>query len=276
MLIQAKAIQIQQEVIPHQVALAQRGLSHDRHMAGADHVVIFLQAERIHIQILAQMGDRAAADSGIRHIGGLVFVDEQRMVVAALFVQAVERPDGFAAEASRIPARQRFVEQAIIAVFAAVIDGAQSRGHLAHGGVGHVQGRERGLARPACGDLLKVGAQDIFGLRREIEDHVHVERFEVRDGFGDTLHNLLAAAVFLVAVHLLEQFVIEALHAHGQALDAALHLIQIRLDKMVGIGLRRHFLDVERISCKVERLAQLVDFHGRRAAAHINALDVVA
>ena len=45
---------------------------------------------------------------------------------------------------------------------------------------------------------------------------------------------------------------------------------------MVGVGLRRHFLDAEVVARKVDRLAQLVEHDGRRAAADVEALEVVA
>ena len=113
-------------------------------------------------------------------------------------------------------------------------------------------------------------------MRREIEDHVRIHGHEVRAGVLDALEDLLAAAVLVVAVHLLEQVVVEALHADGQTLDTSLQLVEPRLHEVVGVGLRRHFLDAEVVARKVDRLAQLVEHDGRRAAADVEAFKGVS
>ena len=110
----------------------------------------------------------------------------------------------------------------------------------------------------------------------EVEDHVHVHAVEVGRGLPDAFEDLLAAAVLLVAVHLLEQVVVEALHAHGQALHAALHLGKPRLGKVVRVRFHAHFLDVEVVAGKVDGLAQLVEQDGGGAAAEVQRLKIPA
>ena len=110
----------------------------------------------------------------------------------------------------------------------------------------------------------------------EVEDHVHVHAVEVGRGLPDALEDLLAAAVLLVAVHLLEQVVVEALHTYGQALHAALHLGEPRLGKVVRVRFHAHFLDVEVVAGKVDGLAQLVEQDGGGAAAEVQRLEVPA
>ena len=125
-------------------------------------------------------------------------------------------------------------------------------------------------------DLLTVGDEDVLGLRGEVEDHVHVQRLEARGRLADALEYLFPASVLLVAVHLAQKAVVEGLHAHRQALDAALELVQVLGDEMVRVRLRVHFLHMEQIAGQIDGLAQLVDVHRRRAAAHVHALEVVA
>ena len=175
-----------------------------------------------------------------------------------------------------VAAGKHTVENLVVAVLAVVIHAPERLDHLARGCRRDVERRERGLARAAFDDFLKVAEEDVLGLRGEIEDHVHVERVKIRNRLADALEDFLARAVLVVAVHLLKQVVVEALHADGQTLDASLQLVEPRLHEVVGVGLRRHFLDVEVIARKVDRLAQLVEHDGRRAAADVEAFKVVS
>ena len=172
-------------------------------------------------------------------------------------------------------ARQHAVDDLVEAPLAAIVHGTEAGGHLLDGAVRGVQRRERGLVRAAGGHFLQVGEEDVLGLRGEVEDHVDVERVEARSSLADALKDLRAAAVLSVAVHLLEQSVVEALHAHGQALYAPLHLLEVGLGQVVGVRLDRHLPDVEMLACRVKRFAQFVDHDGGRAAAHVDALEVV-
>ena len=198
------------------------------------------------------------------------------MVVGAFSVQAVKGPNSVAAEEGLVAAGEHLVENAVVAELPVVIHVAERLLHLARGGVGHVQRAERGLARPAGDDFLQVVEEDVLGLAREVEDHVHVDRVEIRRGQPNALENLFAAAVLLVAIHLLEQVVVEALHAHAQALHATLQLGKIRLDQVVRVGLDAHFLDMEVVAGKVDGLAQLVKQDGRGAAAEVQRLEIPA
>ena len=111
---------------------------------------------------------------------------------------------------------------------------------------------------------------------REVEDHIGVHGHEVRAGILDALDDLLAAAVLVIAVHLLEQAIVEALHAHGQALHAALQLVQIAGNQVVRVRLARNLLDVEQLARLVDGVAQLIDHDGGGAAADVDAVEVVA
>ena len=113
-------------------------------------------------------------------------------------------------------------------------------------------------------------------MRREVEDHVGVHGHEIRARLLNAFHDLLAAAVLFVAIHLLEQPVVEALHADGKAIDAPFQLLEITRNKMIRIGLGRHFLNGEVLARHIDRLAQLVDHDGGRAPADVDALKIVA
>ena len=108
---------------------------------------------------------------------------------------------------------------------------------------------------PAGGDLLAVVDEDVLGLGREVEDHVHVQRLEVRRRLPDALEYLLGAAVLVVAVHLAQKLVVEGLHAHGKALDTALQLVQIAGNEMVRVRLGVDLLDGEQVAGVVDGLA---------------------
>ena len=133
-----------------------------------------------------------------------------------------------------LAAGQHFGDDLVEALLARVINLAHGASQRArHAGAGH-QRVERGLARAAFHHALDVVDEDILGLRGEVEDHIHVERGEVRAGLADAREYLGAAAVLVVAVHLLEQAVVEALHTHAQALHAALQLVQVRRYQVFG------------------------------------------
>ena len=245
-------------------------------MPRLDGVVVFPQAERVHVQTAVQVRDRARTDRRVLVVGHLQLLERQFDVFFPLVIQARERPNGVALEERVVTAGKHAIENLVVAVLAVVIHAPERLDHLARGRGRDVERRERGLARAAFDNLLQVAEENVLGLRREVEDHVHVERVEIRNRLADALEDFLARAVLVIAVHLLEQVVVEALHADGQTLDAALQFVEPRLHEVVGVGLRRHFLDVEVVARKVDCLAQLVEHDGRRAAADVEALEVVA
>ena len=269
-------VEMQKEVVTLQIAFRHDRLAHDGHVPRLDGVVVFLQAERVHVQAAVQVRDRARTDRRVLVVGYLQLLERQLDVLFPLVIQARERPDSVALEERVVTAGKHAVENLVVAVLAVVIHAPERLDHLARGCGRDVERRERGLARAAFDDLLQVAEENVLSLRGEVEDHVHVERVEIRDRLADALEDFLARTVLVVAVHLLEQVVVETLHADGQTLDATLQLVEPRLHEMVGVGLRRHFLDAEVVARKVNRLAQLVEHDGRRTAADVEALEVVA
>ena len=221
------------------------------------------------------MRDGARADGGVVVVVGLVLLDLRRGGVG-VGVLAREGPQGRAVEVWVLPAGQRLVDDLVELVLARVVELAEGLRHLLLRAVRHVERRERGLLGAAGADLLKVAAQDLLGLRGEVEDHVDVDEVEMALGGLDAFEDLLARAVLLVAVHLLEQAVVEALHAHGEALHAALHLRKPRVHQVVGVGLHGHLGDGEVLARLVDGGAQLVKQDGGRAAAEVETLKVVA
>ena len=97
--------------------------------------------------------------------------------------------------------------------------------------------------------------ESVLGLRREVEDHVGVHGHEVGRRLADALQNFLTAAVLVVAIHLLQQVVVEALHAHGQTLHAPLQLLEVRGNKVVRVRLAGHLVDGEQVAGLVDGLA---------------------
>ena len=96
---------------------------------------------------------------------------------------------------------------ALLAVVVHLADGAGER--LLHAGTCH-QRIKRGLAGPRLDDTLDVADENVLGLRGEVEYHVGVHGCEIRARVLDTLEDLLSATVLIVAIHLLEQTVVEA------------------------------------------------------------------
>ena len=134
-LVQAQLVEVQKEIVTGQVALAHGALAHDGHVSGFNGLVVLLQAERVHVQRAVEVRDRAAADAGVLVVGNLQLLGVQVMVVGALLVQAVERPDGVAAEEGMLTAAQHLVEDLVVAELAVVVHLAQRLLHLARGGV---------------------------------------------------------------------------------------------------------------------------------------------
>ena len=244
-------------------------------MTCLDALIVILHAEGVHVQVAAQIGDAAAADGWILLIVDHVLVDHG-VLAGSRRVPLVERPRRTVLEQVQGTARQQFADDLVELLLAGVV-------HLAHGaGQAALDRRrchkrvERGLCATALDDALDVVDQDVLGLRREVENHVRVHGHEVRAGILDALEDFLATAVLVVAVHLLEQAVVEALHAHGQALHAALQLVQIARDQVVRVRLTRNLLDIEQLARLVDGVAQLIDHDGGGAASNVDAVEVVA
>ena len=117
--------------------------------------------------------------------------------------------------------------------------------------------------------------QDL-GLRGEVEYHVSIHRHEVRCGKLNALDDLVGATVLVVAVHLLEQAIVEALHADRKALHTTLELLEDLGNQMVRVRLARDLLDAEQVTRLVDGRAQLVDYDSGRAASDVDAVEVVA
>ena len=222
------------------------------------------------------MRDGAGPDAHALLVGHGVLVHFQMLLALKVLVEPVEGPQGTALEEGRITPREDLVQDMIEAPFLVVVHPPQHLLHFARGGVGLVQGRERRLMAAAQRDLLAIGDEDVLGLRGEVEDHVHIERLEIGSRLADALEDLLPASVLLVAVHLAQKPVVEGLHAHGEALDAAVQLVKVLRDEVVRIRLRVHLLHMEEVAGQIDGLAQLVDVHRRRAAADVHTLEVVA
>ena len=79
--------------------------------------------------------------------------------------------------------------------------------------------------------------EHVLGLSGEVENHVGIHRYEVRCSQLNALDDLVGATVLVVAVHLLEQAIIEALHADRKALHTTLELLENLGNQMVGVGL---------------------------------------
>ena len=186
-----------------------------------DALIVIPHAEGVHIQVAAQVRDAAAADSGIFLVVDHVLVDHG-VLASGRRVPLVERPRRTVLEQVQRAARQQLADDLVVLLLAGVIHLAHGAGKAALNRRRRHQRIERGLRAAALDDALDIVDQDVLGLRREVEDHIGVHGHEVRAGILDALEDLLAAAVLVIAVHLLEQAIVEALHAHGQALHAAL------------------------------------------------------
>ena len=125
-------------------------------------------------------------------------------------------------------------------------------------------------------DFLDVVKQNLFGLRREIENHVDVEGVETRCRITDAFENLFARTVFLAAVHLREQLVVEALHAYRKAIHAAAQCRKPGVHEVVRVGFASDFFDAEVLACHIDGAAELVEQNSGRAAAEVQAFEVVA
>ena len=107
-------------------------------------------------------------------------------------------------------------------------------------------------------------------LTGEVEDHVHVERLEHVVNVLDALYDLLGAAVLVVAVHALEQRVVEALHAHREALHHVGEALQALAVQVRRVGLAGDLGDSgEQFAHVVDGALQLIHHDGGRAAADV-------
>ena len=248
-------------------------------MPRLDGRVVLAHRERVHVQILAQIGDAATADGRVLLVIDHVLVNHG-VLAGSTGAAAVERPGAAQLEQARLPARQisqqQIADDLVEATLAVVVNLAHRGSERAlHRGRCH-QRIERRLARAGGHHHLDVVNERVLGLRREVEDHVRVHRDKIRARFLNALEDLLAAAVLLVAIHLAQQVVVEGLHANGKALHASFQLLQILVGKVIRIRLARNFFDREQVASHVDGLAQLVDHDGGRAAADVDRIEIVA
>ena len=152
-------------------------------------------------------------------------------------------------------AGQKFVDNPIETLLALVVHLTNRASQAARNRRRRHQRIERGLAGAAFNHPLDVVDEDIFGLRREVEDHIHVKRGEVWARLAHALQYLLATAILVVTIHLLEQTVVETLHAYAQALHTTLQLVQIRRNQMVRIRFAGNLFDGECFARQVNRIA---------------------
>ena len=269
-LVQAQAEELHHEAVAHMVALGETGLPHQRHFASLDALVVLAHGERVYEQRVIQEREPAAAQRRIFLIVHDVFVDH------AVFGR-VERPCAAHRERGVVALDQLFQDDAVETLLTLVA-------HLAHRARERAldcrrgrEGVERRLVAMRLLDDFQVMAQHLLGLSREVIHHVHVQRGEhaaVRR-LDDAPENLVGAAVLVVAVHLPEQVVVEALHAHRQALHDAVKLLDVFGDEVVGVGLAAHLADGEQAARKIDGLHELVDEDSRGATAHIERFEVV-
>ena len=110
-----------------------------------------------------------------------------------------------------------------------------------------------------------------------VEDEVDVERREHSGDGADALEGVGAVAVFVVALHLAEQLVVEALHAHGEAGDAGgAERLEHVGPEVLGVGLDGDLGDAEELLHQLDGGDEFGGFGGRRAAAEVDAGEGVA
>ena len=162
------------------------------------------------MQALVEEAHTARAD-------GWVFLEVHDVLVNHAAGRRIECPRVAKDEGCVRTLRQLAADDLIEALLAAVVHFAHGgREAFLHGRTGH----ERVEGRLACARLfqhVEVVAQHFLGLRGEVEDHVHVQRGERARGrrLAHALGDCGGIPVLLVAVHLAQQPVVEALHAHG-------------------------------------------------------------
>ena len=116
------------------VVLAHGHLAHDRHVAAFNRLVVLAQAEGVHVELSVQIRNRSRANGGVFVIAHLQLLYGQLVVLLTLFVQAVERPYGFALECGGIAAAKALVEHLVELELAIVVHGAERLLHLARCG----------------------------------------------------------------------------------------------------------------------------------------------
>ncbi len=94
---------------------------------------------------------------------------------------------------------------------------------------------------------------------------------------ADALEHCVGTPVLVVPGHLLQQLVVEALDADTEPLDTVLERIDRFVGDVVGARLGRDLADarIERPG-QVDRLAELIDQDGRRAAADVQCTEFIA
>ena len=261
-LVQAQAEQLHHEAVAHAIALRERRLAHHGHATALDGLVVVVDGERVDVEVRAQIRHAARADGGVLLVIDDVLVDHG-VIAGGGCAAAVERPSAAVLEQAHLAlcarrmgfhagkrACQKLADDLVIALLAVVVhlaDGAGER--LLHAGTCH-QRIERSLAGPRLDNTLDVADENVLGLRGKVEYHVGVHRFEIRARVLDALEDLLSAAVLIVAIHLLEQTVVEALHADGHTVHATLQLVEVARDEVVRVRLAGNLLDGERLAAR--------------------------
>ena len=109
MLVEAQAVQLQQELVAHQIAARQVGAAQKRQAALTHDVGVLFQVEGVHEQVVTQMRDGAGAHSHALLVGHGVLVHLQVLAAAQILVEAVEGPQGAPLEEGRLSPVQNLV-----------------------------------------------------------------------------------------------------------------------------------------------------------------------
>ena len=207
-------------------------------MTALDVLVIFPDAEGVHEELAVEEAHATATQGGVFLVIDDVLVDHGALRV-------VEGPGIAKGKGGVIPSRQALADDLVEGLLARVVDLAHgSRQRLLDGRGGH-EGVERGLVRVGFEYRRDVVHEHRLVLRREVEDHIDVQRFEhicIRD-IDDSVQNLLGAAIFFISVHLSKQSIVETLDANGQSLHYTVEFLDMFGKEMIWVRLARHIDD---------------------------------
>ena len=234
------------------------------HLAGLNALAIAGEAERVHVERVAEEGESARTNAEVFVMVDHVFID------AFVVTRAAEGPRGELAVVLAERAENRVV---LLGEFLTL-----SGDHALHALTGFARHHQR-----VRGDLLRIELTDEFHVARdhverlaaETEHHIDVAgREEILAGRDAVID--LSAGAELRTVGELQNAVIKALHADRHAVHQSLQVLEQRGGDFLRIGFAGDFADMrEELPGEFERLDQFILQNCGGAAAHVDRLEVV-
>ena len=253
------------QTVLYDCVLVELAAAFDARVALCDALAVAAQTKGVHVETVAQEAECARTDAEVFVVVDYIFVEP-------FVVRTAEGPrrQVLIVVAERVDDRAVLVRKLIAFGGNSALD-ALSRLRRDHERVGGH------LTRIKASDLLHVVVDGVESLASEAEHHVDVAGRKELLGVLQAFVDLFTRAELLVAVRELQDVVVEALHTDRHAVDQTFEVAEGGSCDDLRVGFAGYFADRrEKLLGVLDRFDQFFLNDGRRTAAHIHGMEVVA